>query len=62
MKTAIQIVLWVVCIGLGYMIYQSVTGPIRFNEVKQERFAQVIAKLKDIRSAQEAYKTVNQIC
>lgn len=60
MKTVIQIVLWIVCIGLGYLIYQSVTGPIRFNEVKQERFAQVISKLKDIRSAQEAYKTVNR--
>lgn len=60
MKTVIQIVLWVVCVGLGYLIYQSVTGPIRFNEVKQERYAQVISKLKDIRSAQEAYKTVNR--
>jgi len=60
MKTVIQIVLWIVCIGLGYLIYQSVTGPIRFNEVKKERYAQVISKLKDIRSAQEAYKTVNR--
>ena len=60
MKTVIQIVLWVVCIGLSYLIYQSITGPIRFNEVKEERFSQVIAKMKDIRSAQEAYKTVNR--
>lgn len=60
MKTVIQIVLWIVCIGLGYAIYQSVTGPIEFNKVKQERFAQVIHKLKDIRNAQEAYKTVNK--
>lgn len=60
MKIVIQIVLWIVCIGLGYLIYQSVTGPIRFNEVKQERFSQVIEKMKDIRSAQEAYKTVNR--
>ncbi|MDT7827295.1 hypothetical protein RQM65_01280 [Pricia sp. S334] len=60
MKTVIQIVLWIVCIGLGYLIYQSVTGPIRFNEVKKERFAKVVSKLKDIRAAQEAYKTVNR--
>ena len=59
MKTIIQIVLWIVCIGLGFLIYKSVTGPIEFKEVKQERFAQVIAKLKDIRNAQEAYRTVN---
>jgi len=60
MKTIIQIVLWIACIGLGYMIYNSVTGPIKFNEVKQERFSKVIAKLKDIRNSQEAYKTVNK--
>ncbi|MDO6820435.1 hypothetical protein [Zobellia sp. 1_MG-2023] len=60
MKTIIQIVLWVACIGLAYLIYQSVTGPIEFNKVKEERFGQVIAKLKDIGNAQEAYKTVNR--
>ncbi|MBU2945237.1 hypothetical protein [Zobellia uliginosa] len=60
MKTIIQIVLWVACVGLAYAIYQSVTGPIQFNKVKEERFGQVIAKLKDIRNAQEAYKTVNR--
>jgi len=60
MKTIIQVVLWIVCIGLGYLIYQSVTGPIEFKKVKQERFAKVVSNLKDIRDAQEAYKTVNK--
>ena len=59
MKTIIQIVLWIASIGLGYLIYQSVEAPIEFKKVKQERFAQVIAKLKDIRDVEEAYKTVN---
>ncbi|WP_339840636.1 hypothetical protein [uncultured Maribacter sp.] len=59
MKTIIQIVLWVGCIALGYLIYNSITGPIKFKEVKQERYSQVIAKLKDIRNAQDAYRTVN---
>ncbi|RRQ47683.1 hypothetical protein DZC72_17020 [Maribacter algicola] len=59
MKTIIQIVLWIACIGLGYLIYKSVTGPIEFNEVKVERFGKVIAKLKDIRNSQEAYKSAN---
>ena len=59
MKAIIQIVLWIVCIVLGYLIYKSVTGPIEFGKVKQERYSQVIAKLKDIRNSQEAYKTVN---
>ncbi len=59
MRNVFQIVLWIVCIFLGYLIYQSVTGPIQFNEVKGERFTQVISKLRDIRNSQEAYKTVN---
>lgn len=59
MKTIFQVVLWLVCILLGYLIYKSVTGPIEFNKVKQERFADVISSLKDIRDSQEAYRTVN---
>ncbi|PIF00564.1 MAG: hypothetical protein CR994_05720 [Maribacter sp.] len=59
MKTIIQIVLWIACIGFAYLIYNSVTGPIEFKKVKRERFAKVVSKLKDIRNAQEAYKTVN---
>lgn len=58
MKTILQIVLWIVCIILGYLIYRSVTGPIEFAKVKERRFAAVIEKLKDIRDSQEAYKTV----
>jgi hypothetical protein len=59
MKTIIQIVLWIACVGLGYLIYNSVTGPIEFKKVKVERFGAVVAKLKDIKNTQEAYKTVN---
>ena len=59
MKSILQIVLWIVCIFLGYMIYRSVTGPIEFDKIKKERFAEVIDRLKDIRNAQDAYKTVN---
>jgi type II secretory pathway pseudopilin PulG len=59
MKTILQIVLWIVCVLLGYLIYRSVTGPIEFAEVKERRYADVINRLKDIRNAQEAYKTVN---
>lgn len=59
MKTIIQLVLWIACIGFGFLIYKSVTGPIEFKKVKQERFAKVVANLKDIRNAQEAYKSVN---
>jgi len=59
MKTVIQIVLWLVSFFLAFMIYKSIMGPIEFRKVRKERFQQVINKLKDIRDAQEAYKTVN---
>jgi hypothetical protein len=59
MKTIFQIILWIACIVLGYLIYRSVTGPIEFKKIKQERFNKVISVLKDIRNSQEAYKTVN---
>ncbi len=59
MKSIIQVVLWIVCIGLGYLIYQSVNGPIEFKKVKEQRFAKVVSVLKDIRNSQEAYKSAN---
>ncbi|MGB5228515.1 hypothetical protein [Eudoraea sp.] len=59
MKTILQIVLWIVCVGLGFLIYRSVTGPIEFKKIKEERFSKVISNLKDIRNAQEAYRSVN---
>ncbi len=59
MKTIFQIVLWIICVGLGYLIYRSVTGPIEFKKIKEERFSKVISNLKDIRNSQEAYRTVN---
>ena len=59
MKTILQIVLWLASFLLAFMIYKSINGPIDFKKVRKERFQAVINKLKDIRDAQEAYKTVN---
>ncbi|QLE02967.1 hypothetical protein HX109_15835 [Galbibacter sp. BG1] len=58
MKTVIQIALWLLSIFFGYQIYQSVMGPIKFDKIKKERYSAAIDKLKDIRDAQEAYRTV----
>lgn len=58
MKPVISIVLGLLSILFAYLIYQSITGPIRFQEVKEERFAEVIKTLKDIRLSQEAHKSV----
>ena len=59
MKRILQILLWIVSIGLGFLIYKSVMGPIEFKKIKEERFAKVISVMKDIGKSQEAYKTVN---
>ncbi len=58
-KPILVIVFGLLSLFLGYKIYGSINAPIEFKKVRKERFSQVIAKLKDIRNAQEAYKTVN---
>ncbi len=58
MKFGIQLVLWVVIGFLGYKVYDSVYSKVRFQEIKQDRFSEVVYKLKDIRRAQLAHKTI----
>ncbi|MGB5943564.1 MAG: hypothetical protein WBG71_11845 [Leeuwenhoekiella sp.] len=58
MKAVIQIVLWIVILGLGYLLFNSVYGEVKFNEMKVVRYRKAIDKLKDIRSSQQAYKQV----
>lgn len=57
MKTAIQITLVVAIIVLGYLIYESILAPIRFNQERQAREDKTIQRLKDIRTAQIAFKS-----
>lgn len=59
MKIIIQIVLWIVAVFLGYMIYESVQAPIKFEKVKKERYLPVIEQLQEIRKAEIAYKDIN---
>jgi len=54
-------VLWLLIIIFAYKVYGSINGPIEFNKVKNERYLKVIDRLKDIRNAQIAYKSVNGI-
>ena len=58
MKLGIQAALWIASIFFAYKIYDSVSGPIRFNKVKNQRYAKVINRMKDIRTAQIAHKDV----
>lgn len=58
MKLALQVVLWILSFFFSYKIYDSINGPIKFNQVKNERYADVIDRLKDIRLAQIAHRDV----
>ena len=61
MKLGIQVVLWIASIFFAYKIYDAISGPIRFNQVKNERYAKVIDRMKDIRKAQIANKDVKGV-
>ncbi|MEE4196712.1 MAG: hypothetical protein V2I54_03640 [Bacteroidales bacterium] len=56
MKKVIQIVLAIAIVVLAYLIWESIQTPIRFNKEKDKRYEATIQKMKDIRTAQLAYK------
>ena len=58
MKTLIQIVLIAAALFLIFMVVKSVQKPIEFKQAQQERYEATIAKLKDTRKAELAYKDV----
>ena len=58
-KRALELFLWALSIFFASQIYSSINGPIKFNQVKNDRYTQVIDRLKDIRTAQIAHKDVN---
>jgi hypothetical protein len=60
-KRALELFLWALSIFFASQIYSSINGPIKFNQVKNDRYTQVIDRLKDIRTAQIAHKDVNGV-
>jgi hypothetical protein len=56
MKKIIQIALAITIVVLAYLIWESIQTPIRFNKEMDTRYAATIQKLKDIRTAQTAFK------
>ncbi|MCK4631050.1 MAG: hypothetical protein KAT40_06380 [Bacteroidales bacterium] len=56
MRIVIKILLGVAIIILGYLVIESIMEPIRFNKEKKKRENATIRNLKDIRTAQVAYK------
>lgn len=58
MKFLLQIVLWVIIGALGYLLFNSVYGEVKFNKIKEDRYKAAITNLRDIQRAELAHKTV----
>ena len=60
MKAGVKIGLWLVIVVLSYLVYNSITGKIAFEDETKRRRDIVIERLEDIRIAQLAYKSANE--
>lgn len=53
-------VLWILTGLFGYLIYDSIQEPIRFDKLKEKRYQAAVNKMLDIKKAQLAYKEINK--
>lgn len=60
MQKLFQIILAVAIVGLVYVIYVQISTPIRFDKETKAKKAQVIDRIKDIRTAQRDFKSKYQ--
>lgn len=58
MRVAINLILLIITIGLGYVLYGSIQEPIEFKKERTRREEAVIARLMQIRKAQEAFRDI----
>jgi len=57
MKIAVQIILFIAICVVAYLVIESVQKPLRFNAEKDARYEATIQRLKDIRTAQLAFRS-----
>jgi hypothetical protein len=58
-KKIIQIALSLIIVFLAFMVYRSIMEPVRYKTEREARERKVVERLKDIRSAQSVFKSVN---
>ena len=58
-KIILEVVLGLIIVGIAWALIASIQKPVKFNEEVDARSAVAIQRLKDIRTLQEAYKSVN---
>lgn len=59
LKIVLQTVLTIGIVVLGYLVYESIMKPVRFEREVKARTQRVVQNLKDIRSAERAYKGIH---
>lgn len=59
LKIILQIALAVVVVVLAYLVVESIMNPVRFKQERQRRENVVVQNLKDIRSAELAFKDIH---
>jgi len=57
MKTVIQVILFAAICVVAYLVYESVQKPLRFNAEQKFRYDATIQRLKEIRTAQVAFRS-----
>ncbi len=57
-KNIARIILGIIAILLAYFLFESIMKPQRFEVLKSKKEAEVVTRLKDIRTAELAYKGV----
>jgi len=57
MKRAIQIILLLLIVFLGYRLVVSINEPVKFQTEMDKRYNKTVNRLKDIRTAQVAFKS-----
>ncbi|MEG1885478.1 MAG: hypothetical protein RSB23_03885 [Alistipes sp.] len=60
MKKIAQIILAVGLVALVYIVYLQISTPLHFEDEKKTKEAKVIERIKDIRTAQRAFKSKYQ--
>lgn len=58
MRIVINVLLFLLSIGLVYVLAQNIRQPIHFQKERSARTERVVEKLKQIRTAQEAYRDI----
>lgn len=57
-QIVIKVLLIAVIAFFGYKLFESIAAPVKFNNVKEDRYKKVIAKMIKLREAQNAHKLI----